>query len=189
MAKKTITHWVWESYPPVRGSGGATDIAGLDAAVHTKLVQGARLTRIPHLVVRETASGRFRDELGSYAGVHLVSPTIRAVLEDTPNAHLQLIPISLMGRRDLKYFAVNILDSYSALDLERSRYDLHEGTELISRIRKFAQRKIPDDAPPIFHVAEHPVLVLVNADVHDRLLAASKHPGVLTPAEAYRNVY
>jgi hypothetical protein len=189
MAKKATTYWVWESYPPVRGSGGATDIAGLEPEVHAKLVKGERLAQAPKLTVRETASGRPRDELGSYIGIPLVSPAIREVLEKTPGAHLQFIPVRLTGKSDAKYFAVNVLDSYPAIDLEQSRYDRHEGTTVISRMKKLVPRDIPAGAPPIFHAAEHPVLVLVNKDVHDRLVAAVKYPGVLTPAQQYKNVY
>jgi hypothetical protein len=189
MPGQATTHWVWQSYPPVRGSGGATDMAGLDPEMHAKLLKGERLSQEPRLVVRETASGRARDELGNYTGIHLVSPAIRDLLDKTPRAHLQFIPVRITGKPDAKYFAVNVLDSYPALDLEQSRYDRYEGTSVISRISKLVLRDVPTDAPPIFRLAEDPVLVLVNKDVHDRLVATAKHPGVLTPAEQYKNVY
>ena len=114
---------------------------------------------------------------------------LRDVLENTPSAHLQFLPVRLAEDHDARYFAVNVLDSHPAIDRERSRYDVHEGTDIISRFEKLVLRRIAGDAPPIFHAAEQPAYLLVNKDVHDRLVTASKTPGVLTPAEDYRNTY
>jgi hypothetical protein len=95
--------------------------------------------------------------------------------------------VSVRGKPELKYFGVNVLDVVPALDLERSEYQKLPGSNAIDRILRFILRRIPDDAPPIFHVAERPSMVMVNDDLRRRLAAASKHPGVLTPAEKYTN--
>jgi hypothetical protein len=82
-----------------------------------------------------------------------------------------------------------VLDSVPALDLERSKFTRLPGASGIDRILSFALRTIPDDAPPIFHVAEDTTLILVNDDLRRRLVVASKYPGVLPPAEKYRNEF
>jgi hypothetical protein len=102
---------------------------------------------------------------------------------------LQFIPVGMRSKLDLKYFVVNVLDTAPALDLELSKYDTFSGSGGISRIHKFVLRPMPADVPPIFHIAEATPLILVNDEVRRRLVAASRHPGVLTPAEKYRNEF
>jgi hypothetical protein len=189
MPTKT-NYWIWEPYSTVRGMAFVTELIGWDAEQDDWLFGGRRLAEIPRLSVRSMTPGRFYDLLGTYrAAALLVSPVLRRVLEETPRANLQFVPVSVRGKPELKYFLVNVIEVFPALDLDKSKYDTFPEGDAVSRIRKFVLRPMPEDAPPIFHVAEDPPLVMVKNDLRRRLAAVTKHPGVFTPAEKYRNEF
>jgi hypothetical protein len=165
----------------------ATQIKQLDTEVQRKIERGARLDPVPRVVIAETTAGRFYDQLGSYTMILFVSPTLRVVIEQTSGAHVQWIPTTVRGRPELRYDAVNVLDTIPALDLDRSKVTHLPGSTAIDRILSFRLRTLAADAPPIFHVAEAPTFVLVRDDLRAELETASDHPGRLTPAEKYRS--
>jgi hypothetical protein len=185
LSKKT-THWVWEPYSTERGMAFATEISGLTDEQLPKVERGERLARVPRIVIAETTPGRFYDQLGSYTVILFVSPALRKVLEETPGTNIQFIPARVRGKGDLRYDAVNVLDKAPALDLEKSKVTRLPGSTGIDRILRFVARPIPETAPPIFHVAEEPTLVLVRDDLKSRLEAASDHAGRFTPINKYR---
>lgn len=187
--KPTLTHWIWQPHSTERGKAFVTEMSGLDSEQQLHMLRGERLSPVPKAVIKEVTPGRFSDHLGNYVGILLVSPVLRRVLEESSGAHLQFVPVSVRGKPELKYFGVNVLDSVPALDLERSKITRLPGASGIDRILRFALRPIPDDAPPIFHVAEDPTMILVDDELRRRLAAASTHPGMLTPAQKYRNEF
>ena len=189
MTRKTDSHWIWEPYSTERGMAFATEIAGLDGEVQRRVLRGEPLDRIRKLTVTETTAGRFYDVLGPPVGVLFVSPALRQVLEESPGGHFQFVPPDVRGQPELRYFLVNVLDTVPAIDLERSKVEVFPGTDAIRRIQLLRLRPIPPDAPPIFHAAEDPTMILVSDDLQRRLARASRHPGVLKPADKYRNEY
>lgn len=188
-SKPTPKYWVWYPQGSERGKAFVTEMGGLSSEQHLRLLRGESLSPIPKVVIKGVTPGRFLDHLGNYLGILLVSPVLRRVLEESSGVHLQFIPVSIRGKPELKYFGVNVLDSVPALDLDRSKVTRLPGASGIDRILSFALRTIPDDAPPIFHVAEDTTLILVNDELCRRLAATSASPGVLTPAEKYKNEF
>jgi hypothetical protein len=181
--------WVWVPYSTERGRAFVTELRGLGKDGARRLLKGERFSRPPHLVATQFEPGRFVDNLGAYLEVHLVSPVLAEVLKRFAGEHVQLLPVSIKGRPELKYFADNVLESLALLDPERSKFTKFPGTDVIERVSRLALRPLPDGAPPIFHLAEHPVLILVNDQLRRTLQAASRYPGVLTPAETWRDEY
>ncbi|MDF0677316.1 MAG: hypothetical protein P0120_23715 [Nitrospira sp.] len=188
-SKPIPKYWVWYPQGPERGKAFVTEMGGFSSEQHLRMLRGESLSPIPKVMIKDVTPGRFLDHLGNYLGILLVSPVLRRVLEESSGAHLQFIPVGVHGKSDLKYFGVNVLDSVPALDLKRSKVTRLPGASGIDRILSFAVRPIPEGAPPIFHVAEDTTLIVVNDELRLRLIAASKHPGVLTPAEKYRNEF
>jgi hypothetical protein len=149
-----------------------------------KVLRGEPLDPVPDLTVTETTPGRFYDVLGVPVGILFVSPAIRKVLEQT-SGRFQLVPTAVRGEPQLRYFMTNVLDTVPAIDLDKSKYEVFPGTSAIRRIHRLRLRPIPPDAPPTFHAAEDPTLILVSDDLKRRLSRASKHPGLLTRADKY----
>lgn len=178
--------WVWSPYAGEPGFVFVTEIAGLRDAATRQLLGGEPLARMPRLTVRSSEPGEFTDALGAYIGLLVLAPVLVDVLQ-AAGARLQLVPVAVPGRPDLQYMIANVLDRVAAIDLARSTLTTFPGTDIIARVSHLALRPIAADAPPIFHAAEHPLLVLVNDDLRQRLQAASAHPGVLTPVEEWRN--
>jgi Immunity protein family (Imm11) len=186
---RTRPLWVWVPYSTERGRAFVTELAGLGDTGIGRLLKGEPFARVPRLVASQFETGRFVDNLGAYIGVHLVSPVLADVLKGLAQDHVQLLPVSIKGRPELKYFAVNVLDSVPLLDRDRSKFRTFTGSDAIARVSRLALRPLPPEAPPIFHLAEHPVLVLVNDELRRALEAASRYPGVLTPASKWRDEY
>jgi hypothetical protein len=161
-----------------------TELSGLSDERRRKLYFGERLNPSPRIIIEDFKPGRFYDQLGAYTGILLVSNVLREVLLATAGASLQFIPVKMRDDSGLKYFIVNVLDTVPALDLERSGYDTFPGGGIES-IHKLVLRRIPSNAPPIFHAAEHTTLILVNDELRRRLEKASKHPGVFIPTSKY----
>lgn len=161
-----------------------TEFAGLSSAASSKLLVGEKLARSPRLVVKEVTRGRFADNLGAYIGVHFVSPVIADVLRGSAEANVQLVPVSVRGKPALRYFAVNVLDSVALLDRAASKVTTFVGTDVIDTVTRLSLVKAPPRLPPIFHLAEIPVVILVSDALRRALQAASPHPGVLTPSNA-----
>jgi hypothetical protein len=180
--------WVWSPHSTVRGMAFVTELSGLSDDQRRKLHRGEIISPMPRITIEDFTSGRFYDQLGAYIGINLVSPVLREVLEDIDGANLQFILARVRSEPDLNYFAINVLDTVPAIDLKRSKYDTFDSGG-IRKIDKLVPRPIPANAPPIFHAAEDISLILVNDDLRRRLVAASKHPGVLTPVEKYRNQF
>ncbi|MBL0220290.1 MAG: hypothetical protein IPQ07_41275 [Myxococcales bacterium] len=178
--------WVWSAYATQAGTAFVTEIGGLRDADTRRLLGGEKLARIPRLVVQRFEPGRFTDALGAYIGLLLLAPVLVEVLQ-AAGARLQLVPIGVAAQPELAYAIANVLEHVPALDLERSKLTRFAGTDVIDRVSHLALRPIAADAPPIFHAAEHPLLVVVNDELRQRLQAASPHPGVLTPVEEWRN--
>lgn len=189
MTGKKENFWIWSPYSTVRGMAFVTELSGLTAGHRQKLYSGKKISPQPRVVVEGFKAGKFYDQLGAYTGVvMLVSDVLREVLEAAEGARLQFIPVTVSGKQDLKYFVVNVLDTLPAIDLDQSKYDAYPDGD-IRRIDKLVLRSIPADAPPIFRAAEKTALILVNDELHSRLAAASKHPGVLVAAAKYKNEF
>lgn len=186
MKRAQTTHWVWQPYSTEPGMAFATRIEGMEADEYGKLIRGERLDPKIQLVVKELIPGRLTDQLGSAWGGIFVSPVLRAVLEAEASANIQFIPVRVTRHSAHPYFSVNVLDSLPVLDLERSKYTLYEGTNELQTLSKLVLRKLPPDAPAIFHMAEEPVIVLVSADLHRRLHEASDSPGRFVPVEKFK---
>lgn len=186
MSARHHQFWVWSPYAGEPGTAFVTEIGGLHDADTRRLLGGEELPRVPRLAVRRCEPGQFTDALGAYIGLLLLAPVLVEVLR-AAGARLQLVPIGVAGQPELEYAIANVLDRVPALDLERSKLTTFAGTDVIDRVSHLALRSIAADAPPIFHAAEHPLLVLVNDELRQRLQAASPHPGVLTPVEEWRN--
>ncbi len=180
-------YWVWGGYSVEPGLAFVTEIAGLESADARRLLVGEPLDPMPRLTVRQVEPGEFTDALGGYLGLLLLVPPLADVLQ-TAGANVQWIPLAVARRPRLQYAIANVLERVPAIDVARSKVTTFAGTDVFDRIEHLALASIPSDAPPIFHVAEHPVLVLVNDELRRRLQAASESPGVLTPVEAWRNV-
>jgi uncharacterized protein DUF1629 len=181
-------YWVWQPYSTERGVAFATEFEGLSGDVQRKVLLGEKLRRLPKITVTATTSGRFYDVLGAPVGILFVAPVLRRVLE-TPGIHAQFVPVSVRGQSKKVYYLTNVLDTISAIDLEKSSYDVFEGTDAISKIHRLRLRPIPADAPPVFHAAEDPPMTFVSEELHRRLTQASEHAGVFTSAEKFRNEY
>jgi hypothetical protein len=181
--------WVWSPYSTMPGVAFVTKLSGLSNEQSQKLYRGEFITPVPHILIEDYIKGRFYDQLGAYIGVILVSPVLRKVLDVTVGTKLQFIPVDIRGKSDLEYFAVNVLDTVPALDMELSKFDTFSESGGIRRIEKLVLRPIPANSAPIFHAAEDISLILVSDELRGRLVAASKHPGVLTPVEQYRNEF
>jgi hypothetical protein len=181
--------WVWVPCSTERGRAFVTELRGLGKDGGRRLLKGERFARVPHLVATQFKPGRFVDNLGACIEMHLVSPALADVLTGFADKHMQLLPVSIKGRPDLKYFAVNVLESLALLDCKRSKLSRFAGADAIERVSRLALRSLPVGAPPIFHLAEHPVLILVNDEVRRALEAASRHPGALTRSDKWRDEY
>jgi hypothetical protein len=181
--------WVWRPYSRQRGHAFVTELRGLGNDGARRLLKGERFASAPRLVATGVEPGRFVDNLGAYIGVHLLTLVLADVLRGFEHAELQLLPVTIKSEPELSYFALNVLGSVALLDREHSRFSTFAGTDRIERVTRLKLRPLPASAPPIFHLAEHPVLILVNDEVCRALQAASRNPGVLTPAEKWRNEY
>jgi hypothetical protein len=189
LSRKVASHWVWSPYSTERGLAFAVRITGLAPEVQRKVLRGEPLGRSPRISVTETTPGRFRDVLGAPVGILFVAPALREVLEESGGGRLEFASTSVRGHPELRYFMVNVLDTVPAIDLDRSKYEVFPGTDAIRRIQLLRLRAIPASAPPIFHAAEDPPMILVSDDLKRRLSGASDHPGVLVRADKYRNEY
>ncbi len=180
--------WVWSGYSGEPGMAFVTEFGGLSSADSRKLLNGQPLDAVPRPTVRRHEPGEFTDMLGDSIGLLLLGPVLVGALQGA-GARLQLVPLAVPRRPELQYAIANVLDSVPALDRERSKLTTFIDTDVIDRITRLALRPMPADAPAIFHVAEHPVLVLVNDALRQQLQAASRHPGVLTRVQEWRNVH
>ena len=187
--KRTSTHWVWRSYSTERGKAFVTEMSGFGSEQQLRMLRGERLPSIPKIVITGVTSGRFPDHLGNYVGILLISSTLRRVLEESVGANLAIRPGEGARQTRVAVFRVNVLDAVPALDVERSKVTRLPGASGIDRILRFVPRSIPDDAPPIFHVAEDPTLILVNDELRRQLEAATTYPGMFVPAADYRNEF
>lgn len=186
-SKHKQQYWVWSAYSTEPGMTFVTEIAGLDNANARRLLNGEALDPAPRLTVERYDPGKFTDALGGYIGLLVLAPPLVEVVQAT-GARVQLLPLKVARRPDLQYAIANVLERVPALDLARSKLTTFAGTDVIDRVTQLALKPIADDAPAIFHAAEHPVLILVNDELRQRLQAASSNPGVLTPVEEWRNV-
>lgn len=178
--------WVWAPYSGEPGTAFVTEISGLDDDTG-RLLRGEALPEMPQPVVEQCDPGTFTDVLGTYTGLPILAPNLVAVLQ-AAGARIELVPLTVPEAPGRNYAIVNVLDTVPTLDLAASTLTLFDGTDVIDRITHLVLQPIPDDAPPIFHAAEHPVLILVNDNLRCALEAASDHPGVLTPVGKWRNV-
>ena len=187
-------YWVWSPYCGERGKAFVNCSVGMNAANGRRLLLGEKLPRAPRVLAMYTGK-LLTDALGAYTGWLILAPNLVRVLQ-AAGARLQLLPLGVARMLhfeppmcaeeiEMKYVIANVLDTIPALDLERSKTTMYEGTDAIAHITRLKLRPIPADAPPIFHVAEYPVLVLVRDDLRQQLQAASPHPGVFTAAEKY----
>jgi hypothetical protein len=175
---------IWD-YPTGRGKAFVTELRGLSHAADEALLHGRRIARKPVLTVMASTRGRHTDRLGIHSNyLLLVAASLREVLEDTPRAKLQFLPVKVPGA-DAKYALVNVLDTHPGIDLARSRFDVIPGTDVPGRIHSYASRPAGADAPPIFHIAEAPHLFLVSDELRRRLEAASKTAGQFTSPDRY----
>ena len=178
--------WVWAPYSGEPGTAFVTEIFGLDDDAG-RLLRGEAVPGMPQPFVEQCDPGTYTDMFGSYTGLLILAPALVAVLQ-AAGARLQLIPLAIPGQPACDYAIVNVLDTVPALDVAASTLTMFDGTDVIDRITHLVLQPIPADAPPIFHAAEHQVLILVNDALRRALEAASDHPGVLTPVGKWRNV-
>jgi hypothetical protein len=188
MSALKASHWVWAGYSGEPGLAFVTQWGGLPDEDGRKLLNGQALDPLPQPSVRRHEPGTFTGALGDSTGFLVLAPELVAVLQ-AAGARLQLVPVTVPRQPQLQYAIANVLDSVPALDMEGSKLSTFAGTDVIDRITKLALRPLPADAPGIFHVAEHPVLVLVNDALRQQLQAASPQPGVFTRVEAWRTVH
>jgi hypothetical protein len=180
--------WVWTPSSTVRGRAFITELRGLGRDGDRKLIVGERFSRVPRLVAFADTRGRFVDNVGAYIGVHIVTPALADVLTSCA-ANVQLLPVSIAGQPKLRYFAVNVLASVALLDRKRSTLTVFPGTKVISHVSRLALKPVSADLPPIFHLTENPVLILVTDELRRALQAASRFPGTLEPAAAWRSYF
>lgn len=178
--------WVWSAYTGEPGTAFVTEIGGLEDDDTRRLLNGEALDPVPDLSVRQADPGRFTDVLGNYVGVLVLAPPLAEVLQ-AARARVQMVPLAVRRRPALRYAIANVLDRAPVLDLRHSRLTMYAGTDVIDRVSQLVLAPAAERAPAIFHVAEHPVLVLVDDDLRRRLQDASATPGVLTPVEEWRN--
>jgi hypothetical protein len=185
LTTKTSGLWVWEPYSTVKGQAFVTEIEGLSSAQTLKILTGERV-HVKKVPVAKTARGRFVDQLGAFTSILIVSPALRTVIEQTPGAHVQFIPLAVAGQPQLEYAIANVLDTAPAIDLDKSKVAFVAGTGVVRKIGKLAPRPAPGAWPPLFHPQEVQQIVLVTEDLRARLLAASDQPGELARLEKYR---
>lgn len=185
-ARSSSPFWIWAPYSGEPGIAFVTEISGLDDD-SGRLLRGEPLPDRLRPVVEQCDPGTFTDMLGSYTGLPILAPNLVAVLQ-AAGARIALVPLTVPEEPGRDYAIVNVLDTVPTLDLAASTLTMFEGTDVIDRITHLVLQPIPADAPPIFHAAEHPVLILVNDALRRQLQAASDHPGVLTPVGKWRNV-
>jgi hypothetical protein len=177
------TYWVWNDYGVDHDEFAfARRQTGITGEQIRQLWSGNPLPApLPKPRLDEMTVGDLSDLLSS--NIHwVVSDELLAVLEAT-DVKLQVIPVKVVGEKR-KYQIANILERVPCLDETKSK--IRRWKELdnaIRSIRKLVLKPIPADAPPVFHVAEFPLLVLVRDDLRQAMLAACKAPGRFVEAE------
>jgi hypothetical protein len=183
MSTKTRTDlWVWTDY----GVGPEYSFARKQLGITGEQIRLARRgdplgEPLPKPRLDLLTEGKLTDLLAANVPFVVSDPLLAAL--QVSGARLQVIPVRVIGVKR-KYHLANILEKVPCLDETRSKVTRwKELDNIIRSIRKLVLMPIPADAPPIFHIAEFPLMVLVRDDLRRSIQAACEAPGVFTPSE------
>jgi hypothetical protein len=182
-----VMHQVWACYFPGSGFAFAEAREGLDYEQISQLLLGERLSEpLPEVTITRLSRGKMADMLGAAWPGFMISPKLRAILEECCGSDTQFIPVRIKRHPKLKYSIVNFLAQVPCLDRSRSDFEtFSEPPHAIQTLRKMVLKPIPETAPAIFHIAELPQAVLVRDDLRERMQAVSSSPGRFIRVEDY----
>jgi hypothetical protein len=180
--------FVWQIYVPGEGYTFCEAMDGLTEEYRTALMLGEPLAPpLPTFEVKRLTAGTLGDMLGTGWSAMLLSDRIRACL---PDDIVQFVPVTLPVPSPQAYHLANFLELRKGFDYERSEYELNDGDPLdIERVKSLHLSFDDPDLPPVFRLWELPFVILVQAELRERIEAVSASPGHFIRPEDYSYGY
>lgn len=182
-----MNYQVWDAYYPGSGFASVEEMSGLTDEQESVIFLGRPLAQpLPGIAIKKLSKGKMPDALGTFTSSRLVSAKLRDVIEKSCPQGIQFIPATLPRQRKPLYFMANIILHVACFDRERSQYQAFaDPPYAIRAVKKLILKPIPQDAPPIFHLAEIPAVILVRNDLCRAMQSASSSPGSFTIVDQF----